>query len=82
VLSQSSFYSASDLRLHFGLGRAEAADLEIRWPRGTKETVAHVAANHLVMIREGSGIVKMERFTGARASAQGDPLLKSNRQKE
>jgi hypothetical protein len=72
VLSQSSFYSASDLRVHFGLGKAESADLEIRWPKGTKELIPNVAANHLVVIREGSGIVKMERFNRANALAQGD----------
>jgi enediyne biosynthesis protein E4 len=33
VLSQSSFYSQNDLRLHFGLGAAtEAETVEIRWP--------------------------------------------------
>jgi hypothetical protein len=31
VLSQASFYSVNDFRPHFGLGAAEAADLEIRW---------------------------------------------------
>ena len=34
VVSQSSFYSASDSRLHFGLGAAMKADLVIRWPNG------------------------------------------------
>src|SRR6185295_14367712 len=62
VLSQSSFYSASDLRLHFGLGAATAADLEIRWPNGAKESIAGVAANHLVVIKEGSGVIKKEAF--------------------
>src|SRR6266705_1368901 len=37
VLSQSSFYSSNDSRLHFGLGAAEAADVEIRWPNGGRE---------------------------------------------
>lgn len=62
VLSQSSFYSANDLRLHFGLGGAETADLEIHWPNGGKETLAGVAANQLITVREGSGIVKRDRF--------------------
>ncbi|MBI3667774.1 MAG: CRTAC1 family protein [Acidobacteria bacterium] len=62
VLSQSSFYSASDLRLHFGLGSATSADLEIRWPNGDRETVANLAANRLVTIREGSGIIRQETF--------------------
>jgi len=62
VLSQASFYSVNDLRLHFGLGAAESADLEIRWPNGAKETLAKVAANQLITVREGSGIVKRDRF--------------------
>lgn len=62
VLSQSSFLSASDLRLHFGLGPAEIADLEIRWPNGNDETVAKVAADQLVVVREGDGIVRTDKF--------------------
>ncbi|MGA2133308.1 MAG: CRTAC1 family protein [Bryobacteraceae bacterium] len=57
VLSQSSFYSSNDRRLHFGLGTATQADLVIRWPNGKQERVDHVSANRLVVIREGSGIV-------------------------
>ncbi len=60
VLSQSSFYSASDRRLHFGLGAATKADLEIRWPNGNREQVANVAADRLVVVREGAGLVKEE----------------------
>jgi enediyne biosynthesis protein E4 len=58
VLSQASFYSTNDSRLHFGLGAAEAVDLEIRWPNGNREVVSKVSANQLVVIREGAGIVK------------------------
>src|SRR5882672_3435298 len=59
VLSQSSFYSANDLRLHFGLGTAEFADLEIRWPNGNRETLSKVPANRFVVVREGEGIVSV-----------------------
>jgi hypothetical protein len=62
VLSQSSFYSANDSRLHFGLGAALVADLEIRWPNGLKESVSKVAADQLIVIKEGEGIVRRERF--------------------
>jgi hypothetical protein len=62
LLSQSSFYSANDPRLHFGLGTAESADLEIQWPNGAKEAIAKIAADQLVTIREGAGIVKREKF--------------------
>ena len=40
VLSQSSYYSHDDLRLHFGLGRATRADaIEVRWPSGASQRV-------------------------------------------
>ncbi len=62
VLSQASFYSANDLRLHFGLGAAEKADLEIRWPNGGTERIPNLVADHLITIREGAGIVNRESF--------------------
>ena len=57
VLSQSSFLSCSDPRLHFGLGTSLSADLEIFWPTGLHETYKSLAANQLHTIREGVGIV-------------------------
>jgi hypothetical protein len=62
VLSQSSFYSSNDSRLHFGLGAATVADLEIRWPNGGRETVGKVAADQLVVIQEGAGIIRRQSF--------------------
>jgi hypothetical protein len=66
VLSQSSFYSANDSRLHFGLGAAEFADIEIRWPNGGIEKIPRVTANQLIIVREGSGIVRADRFRKGR----------------
>jgi hypothetical protein len=62
VLSQSSYLSVNDSRLHFGLGPATTADLEIRWPQGQTETIPAVAADRLVTIKEGSGIIREEKF--------------------
>jgi hypothetical protein len=62
VLSQSAYLSVSDSRLHFGLGAAEAADIEIRWPLGRVERLAGVAANQLIHVTEGSGITRSQRF--------------------
>ena len=62
VTAQSSFYSTNDRRLHFGLGAASKADLTIRWPNGASEQVPNVDANQLVVIREGAGIVRRQRF--------------------
>jgi enediyne biosynthesis protein E4 len=58
VVAQSSFYSANDRRLHFGLGSATSADIDIRWPNGRKESLAKIAADQVVTLKEGQGIVK------------------------
>lgn len=57
VLSQSSFYSCNDPRLHFGLGAATSADVEVFWPNGLHERFKSVTANQLLTLREGSGPV-------------------------
>ena len=58
VVAQSSYLSVNDRRLHFGLGAATTASLEIRWPNGAVEKIAEVAAGQLVVIREGSGVIR------------------------
>jgi enediyne biosynthesis protein E4 len=57
VMSQSSFYSSSDPRLHFGLGAATIADVEIFWPSGMHQNFKAVPANQLAVIKEEAGIV-------------------------
>lgn len=57
VLSQSSFYSANDLRLHFGLGKAPTVTLSVRWPTGVVDLFRDLAVNRMVTILEGTGIV-------------------------
>jgi hypothetical protein len=53
VRSGGSYLSQGDLRLHFGLGTAAAADrIEIRWPTGRTETMKGAAADRIVTIRE------------------------------
>jgi enediyne biosynthesis protein E4 len=62
VLSQTSYLSANDPRLHFGLGSEKTASVEIHWPSGATETLGNVASNHLVHILEGKGVIKAERW--------------------
>ena len=57
MLSQSSFYSSNDPRLHFGLGDERVADIEVVWPSGRTERFARVPADQLLVIKEASGIV-------------------------
>jgi hypothetical protein len=61
-MSQSSYCSANDARLHFGLGNAATADVEVRWPSGLVETLKSVAADQLLTLREGTGQVKGRPF--------------------
>jgi len=62
VLSGTSYISSNDPRLHFGLGAATTADIEIHWPLGLVEKYPGLAAGQLVTIREGQGIVKGRPF--------------------
>jgi hypothetical protein len=55
VLSQSSFFSCNDSRLHFGLGSAASADIEVYWPNGLHETFSKISANQLITLKEGMG---------------------------
>jgi hypothetical protein len=50
-----SYLSASDQRLHFGVGAARrVARVEVRWPSGEVDVLNDVEAGRLVEIREGS----------------------------
>ena len=62
VVAQDSFYSVSDRRLHFGLGEVDKVDLEVRWPKGSTETLKGLAVDRLVTIREGKGIVTSDKM--------------------
>jgi hypothetical protein len=57
VLSQSSFYSCNDPRLHFGLGNFTSASLDVYWPNGPHETFKRLPANQLITLKEGVGVV-------------------------
>lgn len=52
VNAQSSFYSSNDPRLHFGLGDAAIADLEVRWPSSPVQLLKGIKANQIITIQE------------------------------
>jgi hypothetical protein len=57
VRSGDGYISQSDLRLHFGLGKAVKAEkIVIRWPSGLVETLHDLPANQYYVVREGEGI--------------------------
>ncbi len=56
VRSGSSYNSSSDLRVHFGLGKATRIDgLEIRWPSGLSECFSGLAVDRIHTLEEGTG---------------------------
>jgi len=57
VLSQSSFFSCNDPRLHFGVGTSNTIDIDVYWPNGLHENLKQIPANQLITVKEGSGVV-------------------------
>ncbi len=56
VRSGGSYYSQNDLRVHFGLGKAQKVKMiEVTWPSGQIDTLRDVTANQLVVVKEGAG---------------------------
>jgi hypothetical protein len=63
VRSGGGYFSQSDLRVHFGIGKAEKIELiEIRWPSGQIDTLKDVKPNQVVYVKEGEGIVRTMQF--------------------
>jgi len=61
--SGSSYLSASELVLTFGLGQREKADtIEIRWPSGLVDRLSGVAAGQTATVTEGKGITSSRAY--------------------
>jgi hypothetical protein len=56
VRSGGSYISQNDLRIHFGLAKATAADIEIHWPSGVIDKLPGLAANRIYTALEGKGL--------------------------
>src|SRR5688572_3776807 len=67
VRSGGSYLSHNDFRLHFGLEKRTRVDrVEIRWPSGATETVTNLAANKIVTVKEGKGVIEQKDFNERR----------------
>jgi hypothetical protein len=54
----TSYMSASDPRIHFGLGRrAKIESLVITWPSGQVDKITNLPINKVIAVKEGVGIV-------------------------
>jgi hypothetical protein len=74
VRSGGSYISQNDLRVHFGIGKAEKVELlEIRWPSGALDTLKDVKPNQLIVVKEGEGIVRSAKFERPKTAAPATP---------
>jgi hypothetical protein len=54
--TDGSYLSASDARVHFGLGSTDTLDgVLVHWPSGVREIWREISPNSFVHLREGSG---------------------------
>ena len=63
VRSGGSYISQNDFRLHFGLGKATSAIVSVHWLDGKIENFPSVAADQIVTIQEGKGVIKKLPYT-------------------
>jgi hypothetical protein len=56
VRSGSSYISNSDMRVHFGLGKADKVEwVEIRWPSGLTERFSNLPVDQIHTLSESKG---------------------------
>jgi enediyne biosynthesis protein E4 len=56
VRTGGNWLSGNDIRLHFGLGQHQGAELvEINWPSGKVDRLKNVSANQVLAVREAEG---------------------------
>jgi hypothetical protein len=68
VRANASFESASDPRLHFGIGSSTRVDsIVIHWPSRTVDRLGPQTADHEIVVEEGKGVVAQRE---ARVSGQ------------
>jgi len=61
--SGSSYLSASELVLTYGLAQHDHADsIEIRWPSGQIEKLANVGAGQTITVTEGKGLTSSRKY--------------------
>ena len=66
IKAGSSYLGQHDMRAHFGLGTATRIDrLEVHWPSGAVDAMTNIAADHILTIREGQGIIQRQAFQKA-----------------
>ncbi|HEY0786688.1 MAG TPA: CRTAC1 family protein [Acidobacteriaceae bacterium] len=58
LLSQASYLSSNDPRLHFGLGAVTEIEADVAWPSGRVEKLGRLAVDRVLTVKEGDGPAK------------------------
>lgn len=59
--------SASDPRIHFGLGkRAKIGSLEIAWPSGQVDRLTNAPINQIITLKEGAGFIPLPKISNSK----------------
>jgi len=63
IAGGGSYLSQSDLRAHFGLGKAAMIDeVEVSWPSGQRQSFQQMAADKFYVIEEGRQQLTLQKF--------------------
>ena len=65
--TSGSYLSASDPRVHFGLGAETKVTVEVGWPGGKRQVLTNIAANQILEVKRSSGMMLI-RCSAARSS--------------
>lgn len=64
IAGGGSYLSQSDLRAHFGLGKAMKADVvEVQWPSGQKQSFRDIEADKFYLIEEGQSQIGLQHIS-------------------
>ena len=62
--SGSSYLSQSELVLTFGLGaNPQTSEVEVQWPSGQVDRLQNVAADRIITVQEGRGVISSRKYS-------------------
>jgi enediyne biosynthesis protein E4 len=63
IAGGGSYLSQSDLRAHFGIGKATRAEhVEVRWPSGQTQSFHDIEADRFYLVEEGRSQIGLQHF--------------------
>ena len=73
IAGGGSYLSQSDLRAHFGLGKAARVEsVEVNWPSGEKQAFRDLEADKFYLIEEGAPEVRAQHFRANARTTKAD----------